>query len=341
MRKAFDANVPKLKPRLKGSSPVSTLLEASVEEAPQALRVPTGVEAPPPALVAAAEAAAARTVAAPPPPAFEAEREDPGPLTARAPLAPVAAAHPAPAPVAVKVAAALAAAPAAPAGNDDLGARRARLDKIKARVAEAARPAVKLDPAPGDPVRAAQKVLGLAHDLEVELSRAREREEALRLDLEAARAEASRASAETRAAGEKLAVAEAELVEKRTVLGDLLGELQALEAERDEALRRAQAMAAIDEERAKLLEDLSRRADDEARRRAEGEAEVARLTEDLRDAATDGARLRAALAELSRERDGLAAEVTSLKRDREELDAAKRALEQVHTALSQARARLG
>jgi chromosome segregation ATPase len=68
---------------------------------------------------------------------------------------------------------------------------------------------------------------------------------------------------------------------------------------------------------------------------------VGRLTEALRDAATDGARLRAALAELSRERDALAGELDGLKRDRAELDAAKRALEQVHTALSQARARPG
>ena len=134
---------------------------------------------------------------------------------------------------------------------------------------------------------------------------------------------------------------EGELEEKRQVLADLLAELGALEAERDEALRRAQAMGAIDEERARLLEEVSRRADDEAAGRLERAAEVERLTEELRDAGADAARLRAALAETARERDGLAAELESLQRDREQLDAAKRALEQVHSALSQARARIG
>jgi len=41
MRKAFDANVPKLKPRLRGAFPVSTLpMEDLVDEAPHAVRVP-------------------------------------------------------------------------------------------------------------------------------------------------------------------------------------------------------------------------------------------------------------------------------------------------------------
>ena len=41
MRKAFDANVPKLKPRLKGAAPAVTLpIEEAVEEAPHAVRVP-------------------------------------------------------------------------------------------------------------------------------------------------------------------------------------------------------------------------------------------------------------------------------------------------------------
>jgi chromosome segregation ATPase len=100
-------------------------------------------------------------------------------------------------------------------------------------------------------------------------------------------------------------------------------------------------MAGIDEERARLLEEVTRRADEEAAGRSERAAEVERLAEELRDAGTDAARLRGALAETARERDGLAAELESLKRDRAELDAARRALEQVHAALTQARARIG
>jgi hypothetical protein len=342
MRKAFDANIPKLKPRLKGSAPVTTLpLEDQVDEAPHAVRVPfAGVTA---AAAEAALVAPSQPVVSAPVAAPTASATVTPALTVATPTAvssPAPTAAQAPPTVAAKLAAAVAAAPAV-AEQDDVSARRARLDKIKAKVAEHARPALRAEPSPADPARAAERVLGLARDLELELDRSREREEALRAELDAARADGARAAAEARQSGEALATATTALEEKRTVLGDLLTEMNALEAERDEALRRAQAVTALDEERARLLEDLSRRVDDEARGRGVAELEVGRLTEELRDAATDGARLRAALAELARERDQLAGELLSLKRDREDLDAAKRALEQVHTALSQARARIG
>jgi chromosome segregation ATPase len=263
--------------------------------------------------------------------AAEQRREEP----AVVPAAVIAQAAPVSAPATSREA------PASAGEPSDLEARRERLDKIKRRVAEAARPRVRAEPAPGDPSRAAEQVLGLAHDLEAELANARERETALRADLDATRTELARTAGEGREALARASAVEADLEEKRVVLGDLLSEMTALEAERDEALRRAQAMAGIDEERARLLEEVSRRADEEAAGRRERAAEVERLTEELRDAGADAARLRGALAETARERDGLVAELESLKRDRQELDVAKRALEQVHTALSQARARIG
>jgi chromosome segregation ATPase len=219
--------------------------------------------------------------------------------------------------------------------------RRERLEKIKRKVAEAARPQPRIHPVPADPARAAESVLGLVRDLELELVRAREREEALRGDLEDARRELGRTSTEGRTAVERLAVTEKELEEKRAVLGELLGEMQALEEERDESVRRAQALAALDEERAKLLEDLGRRADEEAKLRAEREAEVERLSDELRLAGAEGARLRAAVGELARERDQLGGDLDRARRERDDLAEAKKALEAVHAALSQARARLG
>lgn len=230
--------------------------------------------------------------------------------------------------------------PASSTPNDVL-TRRDRLDKIKRRVADAARPAARIDPVPADPARAAESVLGLVRDLEGELGRARDREEALRADLDGARQELAKAAGEARGASERLVVAERELEEKRGVLGDLLAELEALEDERDGAVRRAQALAALDEERARLLDEVSRRAEEEARLRAEREAEVERLGEELRTGAADGARLRTAVGELARERDQLAAELDRLRAERDDLATAKRALEQVHAALAQARARLG
>jgi len=296
MRKAFETNVPRLKPRLRG---------AQVAEAPQDAAPLDELPLSPPAAAKAA------------PPAAEVAAPDP-----------IRASHPTPAE------------PASPGRPGDVLTRRERLEKIKRRVAEAARPAPRLDPVPADPARAAESVLTLVGELEAELTRVKEREEALRTDLDGARAELSRAAAEARGGAERLAAVEAELAEKRGVLSEMLAEMEALEEERDEAVRRAQALSALDEERARLLEDVSRRAEEEAKGRAEREAEVERLGEELRSSAADGARLRAAVGELAKERDQLAAELDRLRGERDELSTAKRALEQVHAALAQARAKI-
>ncbi|HYG68743.1 MAG TPA: hypothetical protein VD838_13840, partial [Anaeromyxobacteraceae bacterium] len=226
----------------------------------------------------------------------------------------------------------------APAPVED---RRERLDRIRRRVTEAAKPAARIEPVPADPARAAESVLALVRDLESELASAREREEALRGDLDESRRELARAAGEARAASERLSESERQLEEKRAVLSDLLAEMNALEAERDEAVRRAQALVAVDEERSRTLEEVTLRADEEAKLRAEREAEVERLSEELRNGAADAARLRAALAEVTRDRDAVGADLDRVTHERDELAAAKRALEQVHAALAQARARLG
>jgi chromosome segregation ATPase len=165
MRKAFDANVPKLKPRLKTAIPPDSLpLESRVDDAPPAVRAPM---AAPSTMASMARAVEARRVE---------------PVSAPQVLATQA---------------------------DDLDSRRERLDKIKRRVAEAARPRARAEPAPGDPSRAAQQVLGLAHDLEAELAGAREREAALRADLDATRVELARTAAEAREAQARAAAVEA------------------------------------------------------------------------------------------------------------------------------------
>jgi septal ring factor EnvC (AmiA/AmiB activator) len=339
MRKAFDANIPKLKPRLRPNGAPSATLPLDPDAAEPAAAEPVEAAAAAP-IAAPVTVAPAPEVAAAPAPAVA-----PTPVPVAA--APAVTVPAAPAPVAVVAAPAPAAPVAAPATATvaapvpDVDGRRERLAKIKRRVADAARPSPRPEPVPTDPARAAESVLALVRDLEGELSRSREREDALRADLEDARGQAGRAAAEARASVERLQVVEQELEAKRTVLGELLGEMTALEEERDEAVRRAQALSALDEERARLLDDLSRRADEEARLRAEREEEVERLSEELRTGAVEGARLRAALTDLARERDDLSVEVQRTREERDALAAAKRALEQVHAALAQARARLG
>jgi hypothetical protein len=345
MRKAFDANVPKLKPRLKLGAPA-----AVAEEAAELPLSPT----------ATSEAIAAAPLTAIPTPTATATvsplTHPEGERAGRGGPTPIAAATPTPAPtrsdaqvqvqdqvqvqvqdqdqdqVQIQVRSGV---------GEDVLSRRERLEKIKRKVAEAARPQPRVHPVPADPARAAESILGLVRDLESELVRAREREEALRADLDDARREHARAAGEGRTAAERLAATEKELEEKRSVLGDLLGEMQALEEERDESVRRAQALSSLDEERARLLEDLGKRADEEGKLRAEREAEVERLSEELRLAGTEGARLRAAIGELARERDVLGADLDRVRKERDDLAEAKKALEAVHAALAQARARIG
>jgi DNA repair exonuclease SbcCD ATPase subunit len=323
MRKAFDANVPKLKPRLRSAAVPAAVAEPIAKddslsptggEGRVKGQAPTAAPQPPLARAQVDFAQDGKSLSLTPTRALrEGEGRSPRDGASRA----------------------------EPPAEGSFDSRRDRLEKIKRRVAEAARPRTASPAGPVDPARAAESVLGLVRDLEGDLGRAREREEALRADLESSRAEATRAGAEARGAVERLAAVEAQLEEKRSVLSDLLAEMGALEAERDEAIRRTQGLSSLDEERARLLEELARRADEESRLRGEREAEVERLSEELRAGAADGARLRGALAQLARERDDAAGELERVRRERDELASAKRALEQVHTALAQARARLG
>ena len=61
-----------------------------------------------------------------------------------------------------------------------------------------------------------------------------------------------------RRTAERLALAEKDGEEKRTTLGELLAEMTALEEERDRAVERAHALAALDEERQALLDLVDR-----------------------------------------------------------------------------------
>ncbi len=315
MRKAFDANVPKLKPRLRGAVP--------------------GEQGAGPAVAPAASPPA--VLLAPPPAAGETHAATRSPIASAA--RPPANAAPAGARVERSASSPVPTDPAAGPLFDVVG-RRDRLEKIKRKVAAAARAPARLD-APAEPARAGESALALVKDLEARLARSREMEDSLRADLSQAREELARAAAESRGVGERLGAAEKALEEKQAVLGEMLPEMSALEEERDEALRRAQALAALDEERQRLLDEVGRRAEESEKALAEAQAEGERLSAELDGRAADEARLRSGLAEVTRERDALARELAETRAERDKLAEARRALEQVHQALSQARARHG
>jgi hypothetical protein len=194
MRKAFDANVPKLKPRLKLGGGAAVVEEEGVA-APVAAPVALASEKPATSTTTSTSTSTTTTTttaatAAPAVAASTARRarvEDEVEVEVEDQVQ--VQDH-----VQVQV-------PLGEMATDVLG-RRERLEKIKRKVAEAAKPQVRIHPVPADPARAAESVLGLVRDLELELVRAREREEALRGDLEDARRELGRAATEGRTAVE-------------------------------------------------------------------------------------------------------------------------------------------
>jgi hypothetical protein len=349
MRKAFDTNVPKLRPRLK-SSVVADEAGAGAHAANGA-ETATGVETEamePASRDVLEEVLDEATNDAASPPVARMEPVPAAPATEEPPEPPAparwqpATASPAPVAPAASVAEPRAAAQSIPGLDEspDVQSRRERLLKIKRRVAAAARPAPSMPALPETPARAGESALALVRDLEAQLQRAREVELALRADLDQARTELARGAAEARRAAERLAAVEKQVEEKRAVLEEMLAEMGALEEERDGAVARAQALTALDEERQTLLDGLATRAEDSEKKRAEAEAEVARLGAELHERATDAARVRAALAQVTRERDDLARDAAEARKERDELAEARKALEQVHEALATARTRL-
>ncbi|HEX3020455.1 MAG TPA: hypothetical protein VHP36_09135 [Chitinispirillaceae bacterium] len=232
----------------------------------------------------------------------------------------------------------LAAAPVLPIGDGN--ARRKRLEDVKRKVAEAVRPEVLIEPVPEDPALAVESVLGLVSDLEIQLSRSRELEKALRIELEQAKAELTRTVNEGRTASGRLGQAEAQLDEKRKVLEEMLFEMSALEEERDQAVRMVQMLTVKDEGRQREFDKLELRYAEVQRTLDENKSEEERLNEELDDCMAENTRLNTLLTQITRERDSLAHNVEKLTKERDELIETKKALEKVHHALSQARARL-
>jgi hypothetical protein len=228
--------------------------------------------------------------------------------------------------------------PVLPVDNGDT--RRKRLEELKRKVAEAVRPEVRIEPVPEDPVLAVESVLGLVSDLEAQLSRSRDLEKALRIDLAEVKAELVRTVNDGTTVSGRLVQAEAQLDEKCNILEEMLFEMGALEEERDGAVRMVQMLTAKDEGRQREFDNLGHRYAEMQRALEDSNVEEGRLTDELDESIAENARLHTLLTEITRERDNLARNEEQLIRERDELAEAKKSLEKVHQALSQARARL-
>lgn len=311
-------------PIVSGPAPSARRAEppASVTRTPTArppATAPARPASPPPA------AASSRA----PVPAAQPRAAAPAPADRR-PAAPVRTETVAPpAPVAVQ---APRAAPPAPVVVDDTAARRERLRERLRGVREHPRP----EPLPTSVAAAGVLAVERIAHLQVELNQMKQLNGALQHDLDVARRSAERATEEARGRVEEARRLAAAMEERAGLLSELERELQSVEGERDEALLVVQDArtdaGAEREQRERLTAELARK-DVEL---ADSLSEEERLAGELERFRDDSVQLKKSVELLSAERDMLARQVADLTAERAELLEARKALESVHRALTEA-----
>ena len=217
----------------------------------------------------------------------------------------------------------------------DPAERRERLKERLRAVRENPRP----EPLPETVAKAGNLAVERISNLQTELTKARALNLALTQDLEATRRQAERATEEARSRTDEAKRLSSEMEARAKLLSELEGELSALEGERNDSLlslqEARQAMAQREIEKADLKNEILKR-DAEINSCL---AEEERIAGELEVAQESMVNLKRANDALLTERDTLARQVSDLTRERIELLEARKALEAVHRALSQAATR--
>jgi hypothetical protein len=345
MKKAFEANVSRSRPRVK----LGSLLEETAPPDEAAEPAPEASAVPAPVSEAKEVAVEVKAPARPPPsppraavaPPAEAERpvaQAQGRRGAEA-VAEMLARHAAPKPATpAPPSRARVEAPPAPVAAPPEETPTARREKLRQRL-KAARETPRPAPLPATAAAAGVLAVERIAALQAELAEAKALNLGLAQELEATRRQAERATEEARTRvdeAKRLAAA----VEGRTkLLADLEKELSSLEGERDEMLLAVQDLrareAANAEERTLLDKELLER----DRAISDGLAEEERLASEVESYREELDALRRLGATLTGEREMLAKQVAELTSERQELLEARKALEAVHRALTEATAR--
>lgn len=362
MKKAFDANVSRAKPRVRlgalmaGTSPVSadvveSLAQQVAHESPPVIPSVDATDLGA-ALKARAQARSTRVTAAEafqdaistPPPLSQAERDE---VQARASAAwAIASQFTAPPPVNVMEVEEVAprahaeAPPSvvevqtapAPDVEADPSERRERLRERLRAVRENPRP----EPLPDTVAEAGVLAVERISALQTELAKARAMNLALTQDLEAARRQAERATEEARLRMDEAKRLASEMEGRVTLLSELERELESLEGERNESLLALQESRQVLEVRERERQELVGIVAKKDIEIADSLAEEERLAAELELAQETMGALRRSSDALKGERDTLARQVSELTRERAELLEARKALEAVHRALSSA-----
>jgi DNA repair exonuclease SbcCD ATPase subunit len=213
--------------------------------------------------------------------------------------------------------------------------RRARLKERLSAVRENPRP----EPLPETVAEAGVLAVERISALQTEVLKFRTVNLALSQDLEAARRQSERATEEARLRMDEARRLSSEMDGRAKLLSDLEKELASLEAERNEALlslqEARQGLDASERDKDVLKAEIAKRED----ALNESLSEEERLATELESAHENSASLRKTADALRGERDTLARQVSDLTKERIELLEARKALEAVHRALSQATAR--
>jgi DNA repair exonuclease SbcCD ATPase subunit len=172
--------------------------------------------------------------------------------------------------------------------------------------------------------------------LQTELAKARAMNLALTQDLEAARRQAERATEEARLRMDEAKRLSSEMEGRVTLLSELERELESLEGERNESLLALQESRQVLELREREKQELAETVAKKDQEISDSLAEEERLAAELESAQETMGALRRSSDVLKGERDTLARQVSELTRERAELLEARKALEAVHRALSSA-----
>ncbi len=347
MKKAFEQNVSRAKPRLRLGAFTGVIDPAAPDESPESVPEQALAQEPAPA---PERPAAPEPMLAPEAPVVAHTHNDlsaevrarveraraPRPTAAEVIEAALQAPSPAPAAPVARVEApeheVEVQTPAPPREDLDTQSRRERLKERLKAVRENPRP----EPLPASVAEAGMRAVERISALQAELTKVKALNLSLTQELEVSRRQAEKATEEARLRMDEARRLATDMEGRVKLLGDLERELAALEGERDEALlslqEARQAMQAAAQERTTLEDAVA-----EAKRAlADSLSEEERLAGELETAKDEASALRRTVDALQGERDVLAQQVASLTAERAELLEARKALEAVHRALSHA-----
>jgi hypothetical protein len=318
MKKAFEDNLPRVKPRVRFNAPVESVPT-------EATASPAGFE---PA-VADPVAASAELRAAVQSAAEAALRED-RPVTEEHPVAPASPPESGRRPVANAGPSLLrdepSPSPRAVDSREPPADQRRR--KLRNRLWAIQHQVVQAKPeGPGE-------VLAAAEGLALELTEARARASRFERELTRARADLSTAVAEAEAERQRVDAQHAQLGEARQLLAGLEVELSMLEEERDEVLTEVRLLRQADGARRESLTALSQELDEARRGVAEARAEQVEIVRELEAGDIEIGRLTHELKRVEGERSRLLEELTELSGTKGELADSRRTLERVHQLLA-------